>query len=250
MNKLTLILGLLFLLLYTKVSVSDTELQSNQVIVSSSIDWKPFAFIDKSNELKGTDVELLRKILKPLNIHLDHINGIPAKRLSSSNEKLGFNTVLAATYNEQRAQSHYFSIPYRKERIGVFVMSPTLVQYKSMEQLLRAGYLGALNKSGFYGDNFERLKKTMSERFVHIGFSDRRIEMLRAGRVDFILNDIDHNPYAVIKTNAENLVLSFVLIEQNVSFMFVKSAFREDFIHKFNTSLKEVLNTSKHKTNE
>lgn len=170
---------------FTAPACGMVTLNQEQVIVSSRLNWKPYAFVNKSNEIKGIDVELLRETLKPLKIELNHINGIPAKRLASSNVNLGFNTVLAATYNKERANKHYFSIPYRKERIGVFVIDPKLTQYKSVEQLIRAGYIGALNKSGYYGDEFEKLKQSMTDSFFHIGFSERRLEMLRTGRVDF-----------------------------------------------------------------
>lgn len=244
-------------LLVSSLFLTSAELRSasvmpeqKQVIVSSRLDWQPYAYVSDTNELKGSDVEILRKTLKPLDLELNHINGIPAKRLSSSNASLGFNTVLAATYNEERANKHYFSIPYRKERIGVFVIDPKLTQYKSMEQLIRAGYIGALNKSGYYGEKFEKLKQSMTDRFFHIGFSERRIEMLRTGRVDFIVNDIEHSNYVTARSGADNLLLSFVFTEQDVSFMFVKSEFDANFIKRFNTSLKEVLNRSNNKVNE
>ena len=229
--------------LFTFEASSDNAKPIDQVIVSSRTDWPPYSYLNKNGELLGSDIAILKATLNRMNASFDYVTGIPAKRLEKSNHKLGFNTVLAATYNDKRSKTHYFSKPYRDENVMVYVSNPKYTKYESIEQLLRNGLVGAINRSAFYGDKFEKLKLALPDSLLHIDTSHRRLELLQTERVDFVINDAGHMDYlAKTSNNSTQVIASFILQRQNVSFMFLKTDFSANFVKDFNAALTLVLN--------
>lgn len=237
-----LLFALVLFCLSTHAYSKHTNTNTNTVWLSNSIDWPPYAWVDDNKTLRGSDIEILRKTLDKIGFKLDYIQGIPLKRLSKVNNKLGFNAVLAATYTEQRAVDHYFSNPYREESIGLYIGKREFNKFNNLKEMLEAGLVGAYNGAGYYGEDVKALKLAFPNSFYHSETGERRIAMLLANRVDFIIQDI---PY-VENLYEQNQVLSglslhSVLIRQKVRFMFVKQAFEPDFIRGFNSALGQVL---------
>lgn len=238
------LLALIFILPISAFSNRSSD--HEKVVVSVSVPWEPYSYFDKSGQLVGTDIEVLRKTLAELNQEVDYVPGIPLKRLASSKGKLGFNTILAATYNEERAKDNYFSVPYRTEKIAVFVTNKKYLQLNSIEKLLNKGLIGALNTSGFYGESFERIKGKYAKQLFHSESVKRKIKKLMANRIDFFIDDITSVRYTIDTLELSRVYQStYLLAENEVSFMFVKSEFSPQFINEFNQALTKVLSEPK-----
>lgn len=240
---------LLYLLLSFVITASfsvhtNTSIGHQKVIVSISVPWEPYSYFDKSGELIGTDISLLRKTVAGMEQSLAYVPNIPLKRLAKSGGKLGFNTVLAATYTKERAKKNYFSIPYRTEKIGVFVAKPNYLSHKNIEQMLSAGLIGSLNESAFYGEEFERIKDKYSKQLYHSESVRRRVKKLMGGRIDFIVNDVETMQYAIDTQGLKGIHQApFLIVESPVRFMFLKSEFSPNFVSEFNLALASALKT-------
>lgn len=218
----------------------------DKVIVSISVPWEPYSYFDKSGELIGSDIDLLRQTMSHMNQTIAYVPNIPLKRLASSKGKLGFNTVLAATYNDERANENYFSKPYRTEKIGVYFTNKEFQKYNSVEQLLENKLIGSLNASAYYGAEFERVKTKYATQLYHSESVRRRVKKLIGNRIDFIINDVGTMEYTKNTMGLQNIYQSkFLVIESEVSFMFLKSEFSPQFINEFNLSLAKVLAEAK-----
>ena len=214
------------------------------VTVPAGSDWKPFSYIDDNGRLMGTDVDILRNTLTRMNYALNYIPDIPQRRFIDTTGKLGFNALLGATYTPERAEKYHFSDPYRSEKVVVFFLDDELEQVQSLEELLSKGYVGALNLGAYYGDEFEHLRVQYYHSLFHNETPPRRLKQLLAGRVDFVIDDLDNFSLVVAEAGVESIKRSpFYVIQTEVRFMFSKEQFDNAFISLFNLTMADLLKT-------
>ncbi len=236
---------LLSLLILMSFGVAASE-QNKTVLVSHGLQWHPYAYVNEQGKMSGKDIKVLQTVLHRIGYQLKQVSGLPVRRLTANNKGLGFNAVLGVTYTDKRAATHYFSIPYRKERIGIYVTNPSFLTYQNIEQMLKDKLVGSANLSAFHGKTFEQLSKQYSNQLSHSENARIRLNMLTLGRVDFIVNDIGNMDYLIAETQVKQIfAANFFVVEQDVSFMFLKSAFPTKFIKSFNIALDEELKRNK-----
>lgn len=236
---------LLSLFILMSFAVTSSE-QKKVVRVSHGLQWHPYAYTNEQGQMSGKDIDVLQTVLNRIGYQLKQISGLPVRRLTTSNKGLGFNAVLGVTYTDKRAETNYFSIPYRKERIGVYVTNPNFLKYQNIEQMLKDKLVGSVNRSAFHGKTFEQLSKQYSNRLSHSENARIRLNMLTLGRVDFIINDMENMDYLIAEAQVKQvLATNFFVVEQDVSFMFLKSEFSAKFIERFNATLHEELQRNK-----
>ncbi|MFD2168378.1 substrate-binding periplasmic protein [Thalassotalea euphylliae] len=212
------------------------------VTVPAGSDWKPFSYIDEQGQLKGQDVDILRSTLNHMGYRLTYIPDIPQRRFIDTTGKLGFNALLGATYTAERAEKYHFSEPYRTEKVAVFFLNEELEQAQSLEELLSQGYVGSLNLGAYYGDEFEHLRVKYYHSLFHNETPPRRLKQLLAGRVDFVIDDVDNFTIVFTEAGVNAMKRSpFYVIQTEVRFMFSKEQFEKSFVSQFNANLANVL---------
>lgn len=215
---------------------------SKEVIIPISIEWPPYQYTDSTGKYIGTDVSLLRAVLDEMGYTMSFRDSIPLKRLTKNNKDLGFNTNLAATFTQERAKNHYFSIPYREERVAIYYTDEKFDDVTSMEEFFKRANSGVTNLAAFYGKEFEVLKVKYSAKITHIETAARRLKQLVAGRIDFIVSDVDSTDLQLTEGGITHVKrTSFYVSQENVRYMFTKSAFNQEFVEHFNKVLKEKL---------
>ena len=207
--------------------------------VSEHVDWYPYSYME-NGKLVGTDIDLLRQVAHRINVNIDMLFDVPQRRLTSQNKHLGFNTVIGATFTQERSQSYWFSLPYRKEIISVFYTNSNFDNFKSLRSLLAASETStvATNMSAYYGQEFDAVKQDYRHRFAHIETAERRVLMLAKNAIDVIVDD-QLNIQSIIKERDIRGVkkANFIVIQQDVCFMFTKSDFDNSFVSRFNDAL-------------
>lgn len=118
--------ALILLLSLSIIAVGTVAAESHTAILPNSDHWPPYYFKDDQNRLTGTDVELLRFVLLELDYQLKITVDMPRKRLIRGANKHGYNTLLGASYTQDRATSYHFSIPYRTEKTAIFFIKPSI----------------------------------------------------------------------------------------------------------------------------
>lgn len=233
---------LILLSLYTPHADSDTSvpnIDTDVVIPIVGSDYPPYLYKSSDGELYGKDIVLLRDVLRKLGKDLYFVDEIPSKRFVSHNENLGFNAVLAITPNDIRAEKLYFSEPYRKERVFIFFSRPILKRLTSTEEFFKHAGLGGVRMSGYYGDDFKELKLKYSDKLIHVENYHIAMELLLLGRIDFYIGDIN-NISELRKDSRYSDIMntSFTVVEQDITFAFLKSKFSESFVERFNIELR------------
>lgn len=229
-----------FLFVVVIFGASASEL-NNTVVVPSSTSWWPHSYITESQDLKGTDIELLRSVLAKMGYSLEFTKA-PLKRLVNNNDKLALNANYATTYNSERGEKYYFSTPYRKEYVAIYYRDPKFAEMSSLNEIFEYANAISLNTVAYYGEEMEKLSKQYTNKLVHNETSERRMKQLVLGRVDIVLGDQENTDYLISKHAYKSVKRSSIMVvEQDVSFVFLKTSFDNKFIAEFNENLSDIL---------
>lgn len=223
-------------------SFATTKNACNAVIGFGS-NFQPHLFINDNGALDGTSYNIFKETLKNLDCSLSYVNDIPAQRLVNNNEMLPSNVILAVTETTSRQERYHFSKPYMKEKVVVAFNKKAFGQLKSFEQLLSASELGVIHFSGYYGQDFEKLRTKYADKFIHAETSISGLQLLNRNRVDFFIGDELNLRYLIETQDFNDIYLSdYAVIEQDLKFAFLKSKYSKAFVERFDKALTSIMN--------
>ena len=95
---------------------------------------------------------------------------------------------------------------------------------------------------GILANPSKRCVGAREHKLMHAETSVHRFELLLKQRVDYIVGDSENAKYLSKMMTDKPLFQSPFIVNQNpVSFIFLKSAFPPEFIHRFNAALEQEL---------
>jgi len=98
-----------------------------------------------------------------------------------------------ASYTKEREQTAYFSIPYRKESVSLFVKKGTAktIKLKKLNKLINSDYLIGVENGYYYGEEYLQLKKNpeFMARIHGVLDIEQNVKMLLKGHIDGFLAD-------------------------------------------------------------
>ena len=226
--------SVILLLLSLQVNASNKK----EFVIPFGTDWPPFSYLNKQNELIGSDIELLKNTLNRIGYSLNHLKGVPVKRLVNHNKNLPLNANMATNYTKERALKYHFSNFYRKEKVAVLYVDNKFKELSSIEEFLELAETISINTSANYGDKFEILRQKYQHKFYHSETAFRRLKQLATHRVDIVISDMDNTNILMESPEFKEVEMSSIIVAENdVSFVFLKSEFDEEFLSKFNNAL-------------
>ena len=205
-----------------------------------TVDWKPYLYINQQGEPDGEDLRLLRRTLKRLGYELN-AQRLPEQRLALELKQGEVDVILGAAYTKAREAQNFYSMPYRKETIVFgfrFSRNPYFSDV-SVSSLLQQNYLVAVNKSGWFGEDFQRKALDAHERYlIHAEGTMRRMQLLKMGRVDAVVGDQKVLEAAAQQLGIEDFMLSKQVIHETpVHFLFSRNRVDKAFMQRFNQAL-------------
>ena len=192
----------------------------------------------------GTDYELLKSVLKEMNIKLVLIEGSPPKRAHRLLEDGILDVMLAATKNEERQKHAHFSIPYREETSNAYCDIKICGKAETLEQLMEQNNKTHVlfNSKAWYGEKFEKTLNKHKDRFHHIGASNKRLMMLKQKKAEVTIDDKLSFPNTAIKAKIDiNKLSAITVYETDVHFLFSKKSVPLSFMVQFNKTLQQEL---------
>ncbi|GLX78539.1 periplasmic solute-binding protein [Thalassotalea insulae] len=205
--------------------------------LSSTTDWYPYIYQQK-NISYGVDVELLQLILEQMDCQLEILH-FPERRslfeLSSGN----FDIALGASRTKDREQKFHYSVAYRKEqnRFVYRANDSKLTKINSLQGIIAAKKIIAINLAGWYGDEIEQAK-SLYNGFIFSDTVNKRLKMLSYQRVDLVIDDDIVLCSEVERSSLPNLALHpLILSTASIHFIFNKQTVSLDFIRRFNQIL-------------
>jgi len=154
--------------------------------------WYPYQFHNEHNELTGVDIEAFNLISKKAEMSISYVE-LPWQRHLMYIKSGMIDVAFGASYTKEREQTAYFSIPYRKESVNLFVRKGQTqsVKLKELSDLTDSDYLIGVENGYFYGKEYQKLKTVPGfiSRINSVLDIEQNVKMLMKGHIDGFLAD-------------------------------------------------------------
>ncbi|MAJ69823.1 MAG: hypothetical protein CBB67_019170 [Alteromonadaceae bacterium TMED7] len=205
-----------------------------------TVDWKPYLYINQQGEPDGEDLRLLRRTLQRLGYELN-AQRLPEQRMALELKQGEVDVILGAAYTKTREAQNFYSIPYRKETIvfGFRFSRNPYFRDVNVSSLLQQNFLVSVNKSGWFGEEFQRNALDDHDRnLIHAEGTMRRMQLLKMGRVDAVVGDRKVLEAAAQQLGLDDFMVSKQVIhETRVHFLFSRNRVDKAFMQRFNQAL-------------
>lgn len=219
-----------------------------QIRLPYNSSWLPYIVVSDEN-VSGTDIELIRKVLRDIGSELQLIPR-PESRALTELASGKVDLLFGASYTDERATFAWFSQPYRHE-VNVVLVHPEVVQrYPELTNkaaffdLARRKLIGTFNPKGFYGNEFEQLKlqHAVQHRSVPIFDSEQRLALVLSQRADYTLADQTSivSRFTDQPMYQQLLVLPFELARAEIHLMMSKKTIDAACVKQINQSLNKM----------
>nr|WP_275423309.1 transporter substrate-binding domain-containing protein [Pseudoalteromonas sp. MMG022] len=203
--------------------------------------WPPYVMYE-ADRYFGLDIDATKEIFAKAGLCIRFVR-LPSSARGITELEKGFIDVLpSASYNEQRAKIAYFSSEYRKERMRLFTLS-TLDEVNNLSELFSQGYLFTANPGAYYGEELENILRIeqFKDNYFEVASLSQRMELVRRGRVDFLIEDEASGIYYKKRLGYNALrVHPYVIHDNGIHFMLSKDAFDIEQVAQINRAINLV----------
>ena len=204
--------------------------------------WEPYAYYDAQNNFTGIDADMTRAIFKEAGCTLVALGPKPAVRNLALFEKGEIDLMTCASLTPARLAFARFSLPYRDETVGLFVLADSAIDYRailSFKDFLGRPLALLAPKAGWYGAEFEQQLGYLKASGRLSQFIDyaQGIRMLAAGRAGFILGDAAGIEHAAARQGVKVQPLPFWLVEAKVHLMFNRATIGQDDVQRIDGAI-------------
>ncbi|WDE14254.1 substrate-binding periplasmic protein [Thalassomonas haliotis] len=204
--------------------------------------WYPYQYRNKAQQLLGADLEILNTVAKHSGFTLRY-SEIPWRRLLQFVKTGEMDIAMGASYNAERAQSAYYSVPYRLEVIRLFMKKGRLAKFTlhSLTDIRASDYMIGIEGGYYYGEVFAGLMKdpAFSAHFREAVDIEGNVSMLVKGQIDGFLVD-PNTMQAFSKRYAmeeEFEMHPMVVYQSDIHFLLSKASVSADEFARFNQAL-------------
>jgi polar amino acid transport system substrate-binding protein len=212
-----------------------------QVVIVGDTSYPPYSYLE-AGQPKGIYVDILKSAFSRMPDYEIEIKMLPWKNGMNS-VKTGKNVgIFPPYYTEERIPWMLFSEPILKEEVVVFGKAENLEGKTQWPEDFFGNKFGVnqgFSPSSMGGDKFASAVKSGQIKLEEVGSNDQNLKKLKAGRIDFYLNDkmIDTSKFSSIKrgivANLNNGYLGFTKKDENFKFI-------PDFKKQFDEIIKQM----------
>jgi len=205
--------------------------------------WYPYQFRDKQQHLTGLDFDILNAILKELTISANYTE-LPWKRHLQYIKTGDMDIAMGASFTKERDEFSYFSIPYRIEKVTLFVKKGNTKNIKltRLEDLIQSHYILGIEGGYFYGDKFQKLNQQIDfqSHINEVIDLEQNVKMLFKGYIDgFLVDPATMKSFSkkyLIQNELESHPL--VIYQTDVHFLLSKKSCSAETLMRFNQAIK------------
>jgi polar amino acid transport system substrate-binding protein len=207
--------------------------------------WPPYQFKNEQGVLIGLDVELMSMIMEKTGCSLQFLEIEWLAHLSRL--KMGsLDVAISASRTNDREKIGFFSDPYRKENMKLFVRKPDTKLYKfaSLSDISNSRFVLGVTSGYYYGENFERLKKRpeFARHLEMVRNDDRNILKLLERRIDGFLGDPFVAAALMQKIGVRNRIEEYPLdvYSCEIHAIFSRASVNPEVVDLFNQGLRRI----------
>ena len=154
--------------------------------------WYPYQYYNKQSKLVGLDIDVMNAVLDKANMTGEYTE-LPWQRHLKYIESGKFDVALGTSFSKEREDYAYFSVPYRKETVYLFVNKGAADSMKiaKLGDLANTNYTIGVEEGYFYGNEYEKLikTKTFKARIKEIFDIEQNVQLLLNKKIDGFLAD-------------------------------------------------------------
>lgn len=230
----------LLCLLWLSVSASAG---CNEGLVIAYSNWPPYHYADELSEPAGLDIEILGNVLSTIGCAYT-LRQVPWKRALRELEGGSVDVGLAASKNAERESFAWFSVPYRRESMVMFMRKSDPLQYSphSLSDLADTDYTVGLVLGIWYGEDLEDLfhrKPGFRPRVLQQLENKSLLNGLVRGRVDIVVSDLFNGVFAARQDDvlAKIKVRPEIINDNDIHYMFSRKTVSAAELGRINATI-------------
>ncbi|WDE07984.1 amino acid ABC transporter substrate-binding protein [Thalassomonas viridans] len=204
--------------------------------------WYPYQYRNKAQQLLGADLEILNAVAERAGLKLRY-SEMPWRRLMNYVKTGEMDVAMGVSYNDERAKTAYFSAPYRREVIRLFLKKDQLAKFKldSLADITGSDYMIGIEGGYYYGEAFAGLmqRPEFNAHFREAVDIEGNVLMLVKGQIDGFL--VDPNTMQAFRKRyameEEFVMHPMVIYQSDIHFLLSKNSVSADEFARFNRAL-------------
>ena len=235
------VLALLLLLLSNTAAAA---CQTNFLV--GWLNWKPYQRWE-SGKVTGMDIELLEAIMQTAGCSYE-LTKVPWERTMRYIKSGDLDLALGASKTAERSEWAYFSEPYRREIMAIFVRSNEYEKWnaaQNFEQLADLHPRIMALRGAYYGSTWNQIKDRF---FVHqLNQYKQLIKMLEVQRTDVVLTDLYNGKVLVKELGIEEEIttLDWNASDDEIHMIFSQATVNPTDIELINDAIRKLRETGK-----
>ncbi|WP_020592455.1 substrate-binding periplasmic protein [Kiloniella laminariae] len=221
--------------------------------VAYSEDYIPYQYRNVDKTPAGLDIDIIKAVMAEMGCELK-IKLVPPKRAQKLLQTGDLDLMPAASVTDERQLYAHFSLPYRDEKVVMFVQVNRWDHYRgyNMAEAIDHRLRMVAGIGGWYGEEYgKESQRAIDNGILNLNNSTQtRMSQLIAGRVDLVIADLFVGYHHAIKAGEADKVmpLPHVLNSDPVHFMLSKESVSAQEVGAFNLALKSVIESADFQT--
>jgi polar amino acid transport system substrate-binding protein len=169
--------------------------------------WYPYQYHNKDRQLVGLDIDSFNAIMSEAKLSFTTAE-IPWKTHLHFLKTGKMDLAMGASWSKDREKFAYFSHPYRKETVKLFVKKGNAqnIQLRTLSDLVGSQYILGVESGYYYGEDYEKLINTpdFNANISEVIDLEQNVTLLMKGYLDGFLVDPNTMKSFIQKYHMEN----------------------------------------------
>ncbi|MBL4941502.1 MAG: amino acid ABC transporter substrate-binding protein [Colwellia sp.] len=204
--------------------------------------WYPYQFHNKEKKLTGVDIEIFNLIANKAGMATSYVE-LPWPRHLMYIKTGMIDIAFGASHTKERAETAYFSVPYRKESVSFFVRKGMAhsIKLNNLAELINSKYIIGVENGYYYGKEYQKLLDVpeFRSRINSVVDLEQNAKMLLKGHIDGFLADpiTMHFFIEKYKLQGEFEQHSLPIYQSDIFIMLSKKSCNESDLAKVNKAI-------------
>jgi len=224
---------------------STFSVRSNPQLSAAWESWYPYQFTNDQGELSGVDIRFFEAVMMKsgFSYSIDEVSWKMQLFMIKAGQ---LDVGLGVSKTPERETFAKFSIPYRQERVNLFMLKGHSDKYPlaSLSSLTKTNLKIGTEQGYYYGDEFDQLSEDpdFSTRFHEVEDVEENVSLLLKGKLHGLLADPHTMKSIVDRLNLNGKIEQHPLLiySSDIHFMFSKESVSDNTIKTINMVISDM----------
>ena len=207
--------------------------------------WYPYQYHNNQQKLVGLDFDIFNAIIKESNLNVKFTE-IPWKRHLQYIKTGKMDMAMGSSHSPEREETAYFSLPYRFEKVNLFVKKGMAdkIKLKTLSNLSNSDYMIGVEGGYFYGEEYKELITTKAF-YTHINDVidlEQNVALLLKGHIDgFLVDPVTMKAFAEkYSLQGEFEVHPLKIYQDNIHIMLSRKSCTRETLNTINKAINKL----------